>query len=182
VIYDYGATYEATKYDAVQALKLIDPQKPFGTELFNAIAKVSISIGVEAVCLRVNENTKKIEVLLTQRSSSDSAYPGEWHCPRSVLRPGEEFSDVFRRLAKKESLDGLNPERFVENFNHPKEARGHFLSVIYLCTADGTAGTWFAVDTLPENTVDHHRDHVIPIAVKAFQRSLQIKKWIVEAQ
>ena len=57
-----------------------------------------------------------------------------------------------------------------------------FLSVIYLCTADGTAGTWFAVDTLPENTVDHHRDHVIPIAVKAFQRSLQIKKWIVEAQ
>lgn len=166
--------YETDKKRAVKALKLIDSNKPFGTELFNAIARVSVSIGVEAVCLRVNMDTTETEVLLIQRSLDDSAYPGEWHCPGSVMRPGEKFSDVFERLAKREFLGKLIPQKFVGNFNNATEARGHFLSVIYLCSTDGAGGTWYPLDTLPEKTVDHHRRYVIPMAARIFSNPISI--------
>ena len=85
--------------ELIRGLKQIDPSKPYTPELFDALALLIISVAIEAVCLRVNPQTKKIEVLLTQRSLKNTAYPGEWHCPGSILRRGEDIKDVFERLA-----------------------------------------------------------------------------------
>ena len=162
------AGYKSIKERVVQALSLIDPTKPHGTNLFNALARVTVSSGIEAVCLRRDPGLRKIKVLLVQRSLDDTAYAGEWHCPGSILRPGEEFSDVFNRLGKLEFKGSVFPKQLVGHYNNVHEQRGHFLSIIYLCETDGASGTWHTVDSLPENTVDHHRNFVIPMAVKKF--------------
>ena len=154
---------------AAFCLGLVEPG-PLGTELFDAIARHSVTLAVEAVCLRRGQ--RGIEVLLTQRPLDDTAYPGEWHCPGSVLRPGEEFEDVFERLADREFRGLVSSWRFVGEMNNPEEARGHFVSRIYLVVPEGEPkkGEWFTVDDLPKNTVDHHRDSIIPYGGRRLRR------------
>ncbi len=168
--------------ELIGGLREIDPKQPYGTDLFDALARITVSVAVEAVCLRLSrfnldeiDGTEYIrrvpEVYLIQRSPTDTAYPGEWHCPGSVLRPGEEDTDVFNRLVKKEFGGKLSSTRFVANVNHPTEARGHFFSLVYLCAleeSDGLRGKWFRTDQLPEKTVESHCYRVIPAAVGAF--------------
>lgn len=155
----------------VEVLKIVDATKPYGIELFNALARVTVSVAIEAVCLRYNSGTKKVEVYMTQRSPDDTAYPNEWHSPGSIFRPGEEIDDVFSRLEKREFGGRLLSKRFVANVNYPTEARGHIFSIVYLCTLEDKPelkGKWFPVSELPEKTVEHHIRRVIPAAVGAF--------------
>ncbi len=178
----------------IEALKVVDSTKPYGTALFDALARVTVSVAIEAVCLRLRKENafgvlshtskgfiatddvqyKVTEVYMIQRSPDDTAYPGEWHCPGSVMRPGESFEDVLKRLAKKEFGTGLISTRFVANLNPSAlepEARGHFLSIVYLCVLEekeGLRGKWFPVDKLPEKTVISHRKRIIPCALGAF--------------
>lgn len=169
-------SYEEIKNLAVLVLKRIAQFKEeLGTELFNALARLTVGVAVEAVCLRLNPKTKKVEIYLTRRSLNDSAYPGQWHCPGSIMRSGEEIDDIFKRLEKKEFDSGkLLKRQFVSNFNNLKEDRGHFLSLIYLCRLKQNkkiSGKWFPVNQLPQKTVVHHAKIVIPLAVKAFLKS-----------
>lgn len=167
--------------ELIEALGQIDPRQPYGTALFNALTRLTITVTPEAVCLRRKWRFIKLfgiplpwretQVYLVQRSQADTAYPGEWHCPGSAVRPGENIKDVFCRLEKNEFGGRLRRWKFVKNFNHLGEARGHFLSLIYLCAMDdveGLRGRWFSVKELPKNTVAHHRDTIIPVAVRAF--------------
>ncbi|MGA2418238.1 MAG: NUDIX domain-containing protein [Candidatus Staskawiczbacteria bacterium] len=157
--------------NVVKALEVVDPAKPYGTELFNALARVTVSVSVEAVCLRLNPSTQEVEVYMTKRSPTDTTYPGEWHCPGSVMRPREEIGDVFNRLAREEFGTNISSTQFVANVNHPSGATGHFLAIVYLCaleSADSLVGKWFPVNQLPEKTIETHRRRIIPAAVGAF--------------
>ena len=156
-----------------RALGEIDPKQPYGTSLFDALARLTVSVAIEAVCLRDGYHkdtgpgfTKAFtEVHLVQRSLTDTAYPGQWHCPGSIMRPGESVEDVMKRLSEREFAGKILSYRFIENFNHPTEARGHFFSLLYLChLQEGEClwGKWFSVHDLPEKTVGHHRSEVIP--------------------
>ena len=150
----------------------VNPKESYGTALFDALTRLTVTVAVEAVCLR--HTTTEIEVFLVQRSPSETAYPGEWHCPGSATRPGEREKDVLDRLEKKEFGGKLLTRKFVGNCNIPEEARGHFFDPVYLCTlgeAEGLRGKWFPVNDLPEPTVGHHRNHIIPMAVEAFRAS-----------
>lgn len=161
------AQYDECKHQAAEALKLIDPKRPYGTELFDALCRLTITPALEIVCLRRRGET--IEVLLTQRSPTDTAYPNEWHCPGSAKRVGESDEDVFARLVKGEFMADITSRRRLDIFDNFAEARGHFLSIVYLCeAAEGTRGQWFDVTKLPIKTVDHHINIIIPMAVKAF--------------
>lgn len=158
----------------IELLGKVNPTEPYGTELFNALARITVSVAIEAVCLRYSSDSKKVEVYMIQRSPDDTAYPGEWHCPGSVMRPGESFEDVLERLAQKEFKANLVSTRFVANINPSAlepEARGHFLSIVYLCILqekEGLRGRWFSVDELPEKTVESHLKRIIPVAMGAF--------------
>lgn len=167
--------------ELIEALGKIDPKQPYGTELFDALARLTVSVALEAVCLRARSTwieldgyLRWVEVYLVQRSQDDTAYPGEWHCPGSVMRPGESFEDIVARLEKREFDAGLKSWRFVANLNPSKfepEARGTFLSVVYLCELEekeALCGKWFPVNNLPANTVHGHRDRIIPCALGAF--------------
>jgi len=169
----------ARKKMLIGLLKEVDREKPYGTELFNAISLLSVGVAIEMVCLRLVE--RSVEVYLTQRSEDDTAYAGEWHCPGSFVRPGEKVPDVFKRISKKEMNDmKFISTRFVANVNHPTEERGHVLSVVYLCIFKGSCtmddvtrksnlpGKFFSIDELPEKTVETHRKRIIPVAAGLF--------------
>lgn len=155
----------------VWLLGLVNPRQPYGTALFNALARLMPIDGLEAVCLRRALNDD-IEVYLVQRALDDKDYPGQpWHCPGSILRTGETFENVFTRLEVMEFGCRLLTKRQVVALNNPEEPRGHAVSLVHLCTMeDGMVGhgRWFPVDALPEPTIPWHRDQVIPTALAAF--------------
>lgn len=161
--------YSALKHVAALALGFINPRLPLGTELFNAVCPLTVGIAIEAVCLRRNAQGE-IEVLLTQRSLTETAGPGEWHCPGSVQRPGESHDDVFARLEACEFCTKITSREFVRDVPNP-DSRGQFESKVHLCTvAEGGEGTCFPITALPEKTCTFHRDRVIPTAVVAFTK------------
>ena len=161
---------EERKKLLIELLKEVNPKEPYGTELFDALLPLNVSTAIEMVCLR-HVKKGKVDVYLTQRSLDDTAYPGEWHCPGSFIRPGEEIKDVFARIVQKEIKAGLVSTRFIADVNHPTEARGHVISKVYLCALEekeGLKGTWFPTNQLPEKTVESHCKRIIPAAFGAF--------------
>ncbi len=155
---------------AIEALKAVDPTQPYDNKFFNALARLTVSVAIEAVCLRLNRSSEALEVFMTQRGPNE-AYAGQWHCPGSVLRSEEDIEDVFKRLESKEFGATILSHKFVVNINNPKEERGHFFSVVYLCDIEDsslTGGEWFPVNQLPKNTAWHHAQIMIPAVAKEF--------------
>ncbi|TSC77166.1 MAG: hypothetical protein G01um101431_349 [Parcubacteria group bacterium Gr01-1014_31] len=164
-----AAQPEIVKSVVTMGLSLIDPTQPYGTDLFNALARLTVTVAAEAVAIRRNPSTGVAEVLLTQRPATERAYPGEWHCPGSALRPGELIQGVFTRLSRAEFFTSITTWKEAGVWNNPNEARGHFLHLVYLCRVEsGSRGQWFPIELLPTPTVDHHVDQIIPMALRAY--------------
>lgn len=161
------------KYHVAELLNRIDPQKPFGTALYNAIARLSWNMFFEAVVIR--KRGKRFEVYLRKRADDDTAYPGEWHAPGSVFRPGENERDVANRLEREFEVPIVDFRMIGEYVDWEKgEVRGSGVSRIYLIKLGGSPREderhgWFPVNKLPEVTVDSHRLAIIPKAVKAYK-------------
>lgn len=160
--------------DSPELLKLlaeIDPRQPLGTPLYDALLRIGpFGTSVEAVCLRLNSK-KEVEVYLTQRALNDTAYAGEYHCPGTFVRTDEDFNDTFLRLAEREFGGRLTSWRHIAPVNYPKEARGHCISLVYLCILPDQAdlsGTWFPVNNLPRPMVKIHEKRIIPAALGIF--------------
>lgn len=146
-------------------LGYIDPTQPYGTALFDALARLSWSIAFEAVTLRQNAATGEVEVYLRQREANDTAYPSQWHCPGTVIRPGERPQHQANRLEKEFGCP-INYYTRIAGL-YTSEERGSFLSEIYSVELGGDPRIddrhrWFPVTDLPEVTVDFHRNHIIP--------------------
>jgi ADP-ribose pyrophosphatase YjhB (NUDIX family) len=152
-------------------LNRIDPTRPLGTALFNAIARLSVNRAFEAVALRVNADVTGLEVYLRRREATDTAYPGMLHVPGSSLRMGERWSDVADRLRRE---FGITITSFTEVGDlHWDEARGSYESTIFLVEFKNTPREdeyhgWYSVNALPEGVVESHRDRIIPTAVMAY--------------
>lgn len=159
-----------TNDEIADLLRRVDPSSPLGTRLFEAVMRLSVAPAFEAVCLRSRPND--LEVLLTQRASDDTAYPGMWHCPGTFYRPGEDDEACVRRLGAKEGVT-ITSAMFVGKWNNPYEARGHCMHLVHLCKVDGApAGQWFPLGALPQPMVDFHRDVIIQMAVGRFDALL----------
>lgn len=160
------------KHAVANVLNGVDPSKPYGTVLFDAIARLSVSVAIEAFALRRGEDGI-LRVFLRRRAMDDTAYPGEWHAPGSIMRSRETVQDVLDRL-RGEFGDAVVEHTFVTNCNWSTEKRGHVLSIIYIVELagdgrlDDTHG-WFDVNALPAPMVDSHRDNMLPMAIEAFE-------------
>ena len=153
----------------VHLLNQVDPIKPLGTKLHDALLRIGpIGTSVEAVCLRLGRK-KRVEVFLTRRAENE-VYPGEFHCPGTFIRSGETIADTFQRLGDYELGGRLSSWRHIGNVNHPEEMRGHCISTVYLCELldqPNLKGAWYPISDLPP-TVETHQKRIIPMAAGIF--------------
>lgn len=165
--------YKDNKKVAVEALEKIDPKKPLGTELFNAISRLSVGVPIEMVIVRRNLSTGKLEVLLSWRGEDAPTYHNIWHCAGTFLRPKESQEEAINRIGQSEFGCPVQVIEKVGWDDNPDEERGHCVHLIFLAEPVGEPkGKWFPVDALPSETVEHHRQVIIPMAVEAFQKHL----------
>jgi len=153
----------ATIKKAIKCLAIIDPRKPMGTELFNIIARLTVSVAIDMVALR--KSKKGTEIYLTKRLPGQS-YSGKWHIPGTIIRPGEMEKDAFLRLEKKEFKTKLKCIRFIGYHNNIKEERGHFINLIFCCKIKKNNTNWFFIDNLPNLMVDFQKKISIPMVIK----------------
>lgn len=79
---------------------------------------------------------------------------------------------MFNRLARSEFKQPVASYEFVGFDNNVGEVRGHFFHVVHLTTLSNMMNLgnekerWYQIDQLPDDTVEHHRTTVIPMAVK----------------
>ncbi|MEK7570165.1 MAG: hypothetical protein AAB515_01850 [Patescibacteria group bacterium] len=165
---------------AMGELAAINSRDGFSPELFGSLARLTPQVAVETVALRQGSNNT-IEVYMIQRPDDEPAYPGEKHSPGSILRNSDfenidpcsdgAYRRVIDRLAKREFHVGITNFDLVGEIFFEEE-RGSFNNRIFLVELDGepTGGAWYDIDNLPENTIDHHWEHIIPIAVAAYRK------------
>ncbi len=167
---------DSAKRAAAEALSLVEsgPGKGLGTELFDQVARHSVSYAFEAVAIRRNENGH-LMVYLMKRRDDDTAYPGQYHCPGSVRRPFEKWGDVATRLSRGEFKAAISNFRKVGEIP-TNAARGSFVSVVYLINLEGETSPekWFPVNGVIAGSagipvVDIHQQMLIPLAEAAFE-------------
>lgn len=152
-----------------ELLGRLDPTKPAGAVLCDAIMRLWPTPAFEAMAFRLRQGAS--EIYLRRRAPDDTAYPGEWHAPGSLYRHGEQDRDVATRLEKE---FGVKIEKFeLVGKEITAEARGTVHSLIYLVQLGGEPRVddrhdWFPVNELPQVTVDLHRDLIIPAAAKIY--------------
>lgn len=170
--------YEGYRLLAAKILELIDAGKPYGTALFEALARLKIGLAFEAGCIRRNPASGAIEVGLALRSATESFAPGWWHLPGSFYRLWEGPKDVLGRLIQKEfGRLTFRQAVCVGTFRASKEdqgkERGHTNSELWCILGadfDETRVRWVPADDLPEATFYSHRQTLIPQLVEAFLR------------
>lgn len=156
------------KWLLAKLLKTINPKKPLGTKLFNAVARLTVTPTLEAVILR--EGGGGVEVLLVQRSPNDASFPNMWHVPGTVIRPGETFEASLKRMAESELGAQIESYEMVGLTNNLVEPRGHFISPIMLVKLkqEPKIGKWLNVKNLDETVIDFHKNLIIPTVLEYY--------------
>src|SRR3989344_670844 len=169
--------YDFWKFFAAWVLGFIDPFKPYGTRLFEALARLTIGLAFEAACVRRLPGTGKIQVALARRAAKESFAPNAWHFPGTFYRPWETSVDVLKRLARKEfGWLEFDQAICVGLFRASKadmgRERGHPDSELWLILDPefGRRVQWFNLDALPEGVFYSHQEKLIPEVVGAFLR------------
>jgi len=135
------STGEVTRRDVIRLLGEIEAKDGLGTDLYEAISRLTPSISVEAIV----KSSDLSKTLLIWRD--DKMYGPGWHLPGGVLRFKETLKD---RLLK--TLDGelgivkadiKGPVGFHEIFNKHRDVRGHFISFVFEVTPQEVPNTKF---------------------------------------
>ena len=151
-----------------QLLKPIRPDQPLGTPLFNSIARLSVSVGVDVIALRTTA-CGAVEVFSMKRDRREKSAPGLWHVPGTILRPGEEYPAAFCRLETHELGVVIKHATLIgESFTG--DERGWYLMKTFLVrlAENPPSGSWFDVSRLPLDYYAFQRDHSIPAAVAGY--------------
>ncbi len=156
---------------AAVVLKVISAEKPYGTALFDQLSRLVPQRFCECVLLRTNAEGK-MEVFLVRRLDNDTAYPGMYHCPGSAIRRGEQFEDVAERVAKREfkaEIDSIVVLRQAEFYFMESRGWGCSTPVVVFTKTPPQEGHWFPIGSLPEKTIDFHRERIIAAGVAYMQ-------------
>lgn len=164
------ATTDDVKSAAVAVLDLISPLEPYGTALFEALARLTVSVCVEMVIFR--KTTSSQEVLLRKRGANE-VYPNQWHVVGSSFRPGDSVAETIARAIKECGDVNLPTPTFRGYYNNLNEERGHYVHLLYVidATTDVEIPTkpgeieWFSLEALPQDLIENHREIVLPVTL-----------------
>jgi hypothetical protein len=138
-------------------------------EIFNEIARLTVSLAIEFIPLRYNG--QQIEVLLIPRPTGDPIWPGMVHTPGTILRPTDtSFEDAFNRLFNDELGIADKPNLLFNGFNLGTGLRGSTLSLEYIINLNQPPrnGTYYPYSNLPNNFIAEQKG-LVDRAVKRFQ-------------
>lgn len=148
----------------VDMLKDLSPgRKPL--DVFLAMAEKMVLTCIEVAPLRINPETGRTEVLLTQRGDEDKTWGGQWHVPGSVIlssddnsrspEDGGPYKDAVDRVFDSELDNSIKPispqvEIYTEFRNTPRSKE---LTVITYFEVEGepSVGAFFPVGETIEN-------------------------------
>ncbi|MDO8557216.1 MAG: hypothetical protein Q7R98_02020 [Candidatus Jorgensenbacteria bacterium] len=119
------------------------------------------------------------QVFMIPRPDGDKEYPGKpSHCPGTVQRPGETEAQAIRRAFKSgEGLNSLNVQRVIRicdadvmkgtgrGENPTRQERAVIWVGFHKGPFTGNFGGFYDPNHLPENTLEHHRNTLIPHAI-----------------
>lgn len=109
---------------------ITNPRYGVGSEIFEFFSRNTPMVNIDLLI-----TNKEKEILLTWRD--DKFYGPAWHIPGGVVRYGETLENRVHLVAKQELGCKIhfnkNPILINELFDTAKEARGHFISFLYLC-------------------------------------------------
>jgi hypothetical protein len=170
-----------SSYNAISALLKIEPTDPkymlavatlinqlvpgtFTEELSKAFTTKWVTTVCEGVCLRKHNGST--DVFLRRYTKKDMP-DGVWRCPETIWRAGETETQVLERLAKEEfgcQFEKTEPITFVPSTDEHSTTT----SCLYLVVANPvpTAGEWFEVEKLPDTIRNHHRNHILSMALR----------------
>lgn len=158
---------EKINKEAIKAMAKVDASIESDRAMFEALARLTVSVAFETVALRNGKNG--VEIFLTKRGP-DEAHANQWHSPGSVLRREEDFQNVFDRLAECEFQVPIISKKFIGLLNYQNTERGHFFCPVFLVELEQNpeTGEWFSVNNLPVNIVNEHKNLLIPKALESF--------------
>ncbi len=176
-VWENESAQEAIKKILTILMPFLNPEKPFGTDLFNVMSPYWWTPAIEGVAIRRNPKTGKIEVFLARRAADEAAYPNELHCPGTGLRSSDANKPApqtqFDRLSRVEGFHSTG-YTFVGIKYTPDEERGPYVSLVYLVDPEGIieagGSRWYDWEIVKNDPtlVYHHRDPIIPMAIKRF--------------
>lgn len=144
------------------------PNGAMGTQLFDAVAKKTVGCCIELVVIN---GKRPVEVLLKRRADDDTAYPGQWHCPGTFLRPGEGYGEALARLVERE-LPGaqLIQPAVLFPLDPIQEDRGSIVQVVMMARIENAPEAddvmWVdleeACNGQIENMVENHWRSILP--------------------
>ncbi len=150
--------------EIVHALHLLSEKGfPVPPEIFDAWCGACITVPIELAVLRVNKDTGKPEVLMVHRE--DKFFHG-WHCPGTVILPGDTEESAVARLLKKEVGATVTIPQFVDRCHVSKgdepyqNPRGQEVGNLFACFLVGEyygRGSFFPLQNPPKYTLDHHK-------------------------
>ena len=132
-------------------LKKIDnPHEGLPQPIFDALCDLVPFVACELAIV-----DKKKGVLLTWRE--DKWWHG-WHFPGGLLRFRENFEERIERVAWEELGINLSKIKFLFPKNCNQGARGHVVSLFFLCETEMTPKKGKFFKKMPKNIIDAHKE------------------------
>ena len=105
----------------------------------------------------------------------EKAAPNSWHIPGTILRPGEEYANGFRRLEDSELGVAIEQVTLIDEA-FTSDRRSSYLQKTFIVRLVGNpkCGSWFDVSDLPSDFCIFHRVHTIPVVVTAYLKNQRI--------
>jgi hypothetical protein len=123
-----------------------------------------------------NDGMGNISVFLTKRDNNDKFWPGQYHCPGTMVLnrdfTSDELDSAWKRLKTNEFHEqGIGSPVFVSK-NLLKTKRGNEVALVHYVEVplDLAGGEYFLIENLPENLVEHHRN-IINIAADYYKKT-----------
>lgn len=141
-------------------LRIEHPEKGIGTELFEAIIKVTPQPCVE--CIVVDNVINPSKIFLIWRD--DEHYHG-WHFPGAFMRYGNNFEETIEAIIVARELSGKVGSIRRTGINYSiVDSRGHAVAAgVYLVQLseepeESETRKWFPIGSIPNDLLKHHME------------------------
>jgi ADP-ribose pyrophosphatase YjhB (NUDIX family) len=149
-------------------------ERPYPQDLFHALCAATITCPVEIIPL-----TRAGKVLLTRRPPHDPWFANLWHTPGTIQLPGDTISGAIARVIRDElnnvhcsAPEYLGYGDIMKGDGPDENPRGQerpLLFVIWVEEDDYLGdGSFFSLDSLPEEILPHHKNIFLPLVRKQF--------------